>query len=664
MLTSAPVLATPRDDPECTFVVDSDSSGFGASAVLQQMQNGKLVVIEFASRTFNAAERAHCATRREMAALIFGLKPFKSYLLGCHFQIRVDNQALSFYQRMKDATGQSARYLDFLSNFDFEIIHRNGSRHANADSVSRLRPCEIDGGEPCRQCNKRITGQHSVNRVQTRAQRRRCDNDGDGVVTGDAAADVAQPPDPRAVDINNEGGNRKRRRRLRNAPSLQVTAPCAWEAIAVGWSPDVLRDMQLKDADIGPAIGWVEQNERPPWSEVQGQSLMLCALWQQYASLTVINGVLYRSFYDPNGIISWYQLIIPSEITVPFLELIHNDTAGHLKYAKCIQHVIRKAWWLEWKKDLQLFIRCCAKCESHHRGQTQRHANLRPMIVGSPGSRWAIDLCGPVPVSNGYKYIFTAIDMFSKFGICVPLRNKEAPTVAKAIMEHIFLKWGLCNEILSDLGPEFQSELLSELLNILGVTRLRTSSYRPQTNGACEVWHRTLNSMLAKVVSESQRDWSEWLAYVTFAYNATEHRSTGFPPFYVFVGRMPLWAVDLALPDVQENEKRLPEFTAQVVEKLKVASDLVRQNLRRAAQSASNWYNKRANPRAFEPGDAVRIFYPRKVAGRSPKWQNFFKAEGKVVTKLNDATYLVKAKSWRQPKVVHVDKLKPLLTFH
>ena len=58
------------------------------------------------------------------------------------------------------------------------------------------------------------------------------------------------------------------------------------------------------------------------------------------------------------------------------------------------------------------------------------------------------------------------------------------------MVEHIFLRWGLCSEVLSDLGPEFQAELTSELLRVLGVTRLKTSGYRPSTNGVCEVWHR------------------------------------------------------------------------------------------------------------------------------------------------------------------------------
>ena len=331
-----------------------------------------------------------------MAALIFGLKMFRSYLLGRHFQIRVDNQALTFYQKSKDPTGQCARYLDFLANFDFEISHRSGSRHTNVDSLSRLQPCESDGGEPCKQCNKRVNSQHKVSRVQTRAQH------------SQAACDmpIGTPHNHSATTDDYVGGNhRRRRRRLTRAP-LQTVAPTAWQARESGWTPAVLRDMQLRDSDSGPTISWLESNERPPWSYVQGRSPMIRSLWQQFDSLVILDGVLYRSFYDSNGIVSYYQLILPTEIKVPFLEMIHNDAAGHLKLAKCAQHVMRRAWWLDWKRDLKLFIRCCAKCESHHRGQTPKQANLRPMLVGSPAERWCIDLCGPYPSSNGYKYIF------------------------------------------------------------------------------------------------------------------------------------------------------------------------------------------------------------------------------------------------------------------
>ena len=171
MLTSTPVLAVPRDDSECTYVLDTDASNVGAGCVLQQFQDGRLRVIEYASRTFNQAERNYCVTRRELAALIFGLKQFRSYLLGRHFQVRVDNNAIRYYMGIKDASGQCARHLDYLSQFDFEITHRNDARHTNCDSLSRIPPCEQIAGGPCAQCQKRVTGRHSINAVNTRRKK-------------------------------------------------------------------------------------------------------------------------------------------------------------------------------------------------------------------------------------------------------------------------------------------------------------------------------------------------------------------------------------------------------------------------------------------------------------------------------------------------------------
>jgi len=60
--------------------------------------------------------------------------------------------------------------------------------------------------------------------------------------------------------------------------------------------------------------------------------------------------------------------------------------------------------------------------------------------------------------------------------------------------------------LLSDQGLEFENEILQSILSILGVTKIRTSSYRPQSNAVCEVLHKVLNTMFAKCVSENQKD--------------------------------------------------------------------------------------------------------------------------------------------------------------
>ena len=109
--------------------------------------------------------------------------------------------------------------------------------------------------------------------------------------------------------------------------------------------------------------------------------------------------------------------------------------------------------------------------------------------MGAPGELWFLDLVGPMPKSDGYSYIFMALDGFSKYAVACPIRHKDAQTVAKVLVERIILLWGWSLCCLTDLGTEFENDLARELHNLLGIDKLRSSGYRPQTVGALECWH-------------------------------------------------------------------------------------------------------------------------------------------------------------------------------
>jgi len=79
-----------------------------------------------------------------------------------------------------------------------------------------------------------------------------------------------------------------------------------------------------------------------------------------------------------------------------------------------------------------------------------------------------------------------------KYIILVPLRDKKTITVANAINERVFLKYG-AGEILTDNGGEFRNELLVELCRLMGVSRSFTTAYRASCNAVCERSHATVN---------------------------------------------------------------------------------------------------------------------------------------------------------------------------
>jgi len=109
----------------------------GLGAVISQMQNGKEVVIAYASRSLPNAERNYDTTKCELLAVTFGLRTFRQYLLGRKFTIRTDHSALQWLRKTPEPMSQMARWLAYIEQFDFEIQHRAGSKHGNADGLLR-----------------------------------------------------------------------------------------------------------------------------------------------------------------------------------------------------------------------------------------------------------------------------------------------------------------------------------------------------------------------------------------------------------------------------------------------------------------------------------------------------------------------------------------------
>ena len=119
----------------------------------------------------------------------------------------------------------------------------------------------------------------------------------------------------------------------------------------------------------------------------------------------------------------------------------------------------------------------------------------------------------------------------------------------------------------------------------------------------------------------------------------------------------------MVLPELDRECRTVPEYATAVVDRLEKASALVRENLHKAATSASNWYNNKARPKSFTPGDNVAFITPADIlAGH----QNGSRSIGLRAACLKSSTmphtsFLVLI--GRGPKIVHVDKLKLVNSF-
>lgn len=147
MITS-PVLAFP--DLTKPYCLDCDASAHSIGAVLSQNIDGEERVVAYFSKTLSTQQKNYCATRRELLAAVLSIEHFHEYLYGTPFTLRTDHASLTWLMSFKRPEGQLARWLETLQSYTFDIVHRPGKSHGNADGLSR-RPC----GNQCSFCERK-----------------------------------------------------------------------------------------------------------------------------------------------------------------------------------------------------------------------------------------------------------------------------------------------------------------------------------------------------------------------------------------------------------------------------------------------------------------------------------------------------------------------------
>jgi len=253
------------------------------------------------------------------------------------------------------------------------------------------------------------------------------------------------------------------------------------------------------------------------------------------------------------------------------------------------------------------------------------------------------------------------VDHFTKWAEAMPIRNHTAPTVARQLMVNVISRFGVPQQILSDRGSEFESDLFRALLEWLGVDKLRTTVFKASTNGQVERFHRSLNSMLAKVVSDSQRDWDECIPFVMAAYRASKHESTGYTPNKLFLGRENRMPLDLIMGSPLEDTSLYQtehEYLENLHEDMRLSYKVARQKLRVCAERRKKYYDIRVKPQQFDVGDWVLYHYPRRFKSRSQKWQKAYTGPFLIVKMLEPSNCWLQKSQKSQTFVAHLDKLK------
>ena len=597
-LSSAPVLAFPN--PRDTFILDTDASDVGIGGVLSQVQDGMERVISYGSRTLSKSEKNYCVTRKELLALVYFMRQFRSYLLGHPFLVRTDHSSLRWLSQFKQPEGQLARWIEQLQEFDFQIEHRKGRDHSNADALSRI-PSHVQGESRQSQIIASVCTPNA--------------DDTDGWTPSWSAQEI----------------------QLRQQQDPVIS-------MILGWLQ--------------------ESNTRPSDGDVESMGHSVRSLWAQWDRLKLVNGLLYRQWEEANSGTIKLQLVLPHSFIPTVLEALHSGIGGgHFGVRKTIEKVRSRFYWPQLRQDVEQWCRQCSACAQTKSPTTQARGPLNPSKVGFPMERMALDIVGPLPrTKRGNKYILVVADYFTRWVEAYGLPNTEASTVAKVLVNEWICRFGAPYAIHSDQGRNFESQLFAELCTLLGIHKTRTTPYHPQSDGLVERFNRTLRMLLTTHLDKLPEDtWDEHLPMLMLAYRSSVQETTGSTPFNLMFGREVQLPVELMLGKGPEPGTTHLEYIEQLRRKLEEAYEHVRERTNSEQKRQKHLYDRKVAGGRYSVGDMVWLHSPAIPRGKAAKFHRFWKGPYEVKKIISDVTYRIQSTtgSRRQRLVVHFNRLKP-----
>ena len=228
-----------------------------------------------------------------------------------------------------------------------------------------------------------------------------------------------------------------------------------------------------------------------------------------------------------------------------------------------------------------------------------------------------------------------------------------------------FMIYGIPEKILSDQGCNFESNLIQELCRLAQVKRLRTTPYKPQTNGQYECFRGTLISMIGTLDTQVKWHWPEETASMMYAYYCTRNNATWYSTYLLMFGCKPLLPIDVKFgvhtPDVADVSST--KHIDKIQKWIKWAFEQVNVYNEKEINHAKKCYNQNVRCSALVPGDLVLV-HVRAFKGKHKvsDWWECFSYEAIRCIRDDLPVYKVRQKDSNLPSwVLHQNMPIPLI---
>jgi hypothetical protein len=270
------------------------------------------------------------------------------------------------------------------------------------------------------------------------------------------------------------------------------------------------------------------------------------------------------------------------------------------------------------------------------------------------------------PSTAGHRYIFTAIDYFTRWPIAAPYQSADTETLLDFLRTYVLAQLGVPKVVITDRGSIFTDKLIGKMFAHLGIQHRPTTAYRPQANGRVERMHRTMNQQLAKFTTEDRNTWNLEIWRSLMAMRSARNESTQYSPFELMHGfRMTVpstWALDRGTLSGQDEATEAENIAArmeQIKNQLQDLRDRASFNSSKSQQRQAQYYNATVKRQAsYQTNDLVWKIIPNKgsTATSRNKFSEWYEGPYTVVHQNKNGTYVIKDPEGNTD-TVHVETL-------
>ena len=717
-LCDGPVLAAPRMDKPFEVATDWCRNGRGVGAVLQQQgYDGEVHPIEYWSKKGSDTERRFSSNEGELWGVFEAVRHFRHYLYnGQQNKIITDHKALRTILTQADPHHKLWRWLRYLQQFDLVFEHRDGTKHAHADGLSRLPRVDdsVDWEDEEYRDSLIATYQTptvSVRRVLTRSEVRKeieaqqdspnsnhedTDTDDEDVEFTEGGKPVTESDttwDEYTLvreeveanqDLEGERFEDEETHRIYEVTVVDYDEQCG--TVVAYRRP--IDDQPLEEEDLDPYYipyvrerieiyketesnmkgtvhkDWTGERLRAKQREDKWVQRVLQELPSHMGPVNGVVGGRPVRINEDNIVQVQIQshdrrwlIYLPEEIRTE-ISTIYHEQCGHAGEYRLRKTLLQRYWWKGMSKVVKEVVKTCRKCQLRKKLPRPPVPVSKMESVYKPFQRVHIDIITQLPVTNkGNKNMITAECALTKWPECRAVKEATAEVTAEFVVEDIICRHGVPETITTDQGKQFESRLFKQMVKLLGARKMRTTPYHPQSDGAVERMHRTMHDIMSHLVNRVHSDWDVVMPFMLMALRATVSSATGFSPFMMNRGREMVIPADNVIEGVIKSE-----MTSETGEKIDERVDKIIKEVKRAWKLAAESLAKRDAKYGQTPTPRKWSFQEFEVGEwvfiikpyKHPKVRN---KRGKLVERKGTKKY---AYRWEGPYRV-VKKLSPVV---